>query len=372
MTSKERVTAVLNRQPVDRTPFWLGNPEDDAKQIYCAGLGITPDSLEDTDQFSVLKTKRSGKADLELALRLHSDLVWYTPEVDSTAYKHPQNKPMFDVTGGKERTGLSQSGVFADAEQLSDLDGFEWPNPDYLDFSNTLELIKEADAKGLAVFSGMWCPFFHVVSDFFGMEEYFIKMHTNPDVVLAVTKRVVDFYLEANRRFLDVAAPYLTAAFFGNDLGSQLDLLISPALFRRMILPFIRQLVAQMKSYHLKVVMHSCGAITRIIPDLLHAGIDALHPLQAKAAGMSAEELAREYGRELIFIGGVDTQELLPFGTPEQVRAEVLRVKAAFGAGYVVSPSHEALLKNVSLANVIAMSEAATGVPIQQIKERKQ
>ena len=92
---------------------------------------------------------------------------------------------------------------------------------------------------------------------------------------------------------------------------------------------------------------------------LIDAGIDALHPLQAKANGMEAERLASEFGDELVFIGGVDTQDLLPFGTPQQVKNEVRRLKKAFGQRYVVSPSHEAILPNVSVENVIAMRDAA-------------
>ena len=105
--------------------------------------------------------------------------------------------------------------------------------------------------------------------------------------------------------------------------------------------------------------MHSCGAVFDIIPRLIDLGIDALHPLQAKAANMQPEKLAKEFKNDLVFIGGVDTQELLPFGTPQEVKDEVHRLKDIFGSRYIVSPSHEALLENVSIENVVAMSEAA-------------
>lgn len=151
----------------------------------------------------------------------------------------------------------------------------------------------------------------------------------------------------------------LTSAFFGNDLGSQLSLLVSNEFFDRFIAPFMKKLIEQMKSYSLKVTMHSCGAVFDIIPRLIDLGIDALHPLQAKAANMQPEKLAREFKNDLVFIGGVDTQELLPFGTPQEVKDEVHRLKDIFGSRYIVSPSHEALLENVSIENVVAMSEAA-------------
>ncbi len=115
----------------------------------------------------------------------------------------------------------------------------------------------------------------------------------------------------------------------------------------------------QAKSYGYKVVLHSCGAIERTIPALIDAGVDGLHPLQALAKGMYADTLSRKYGDALVWIGGVDTQRLLPFGTPDEVRAEVRRLKKLFGPRFVVSPSHEALLPNVSVDNLLAMAETA-------------
>jgi uroporphyrinogen decarboxylase len=205
----------------------------------------------------------------------------------------------------------------------------------------------------------MWCPFFHVLSDFFGMENYFVKMYTDPDVVIAATERVIDFYLEANKRTLDAMGSKLTSAFFGNDFGCQRSLLISPELFDKFIFPYMKKLIDQMKSYGLKVTLHCCGAIFDLIPRFIDLGIDALHPLQAKAAHMDAESLVQEYGRDLVFIGGVDTQDLLPFKAPRDITNEVTRLRDIFGDRYIVSPSHEALLENVSIENVLAMSEAA-------------
>ena len=87
-------------------------------------------------------------------------------------------------------------------------------------------------------------------------------------------------------------------------------------------------------------------------------GVEALHPLQALAVNMDAETLARDFKGKLAFIGGVDTQDLLVNGTPDEVYADVQRVKRLLGPNLVISPSHEALLPNVSPENVRAMAEA--------------
>ncbi len=344
--------------------FWIGNPTDKAKKKYLSHFNIKEDELSEQDKknlnSSVLTEEKIGFADIALAKQLKSDLMWFSPELDLSAWVHPEGKPMWDVLNGAKRESLGQAGVFADTEDVSEVEAFNWPNPDYLDFSNTLRNVEEAHAQGLAVLGGMWCPFFHIACDFFGMENYFIKMHTDPDVVLAVTEHITEFYLQANKRCFDVMADKIDSAFFGNDLGSQLACMLSMPFFKKFIKPFAKKLIEQMKSYGLPVTMHSCGSVFELVPEFIEIGVDALHPLQAKAVNMEAERLAKEFKNDIIFVGGVDTQDLLPFGTPTQVRDEVRRLRDLFGNGFIVSPSHEALLENVSIENVIAMSEAAT------------
>jgi uroporphyrinogen decarboxylase len=362
MTSMERIELILAGRKVDRPGFWLGNPTDDTKEAYYKHFGIEGEQQKISETFlktSQVKTNLSGRRDLELNLAVGSDMVWVSPELDAGSWKHPDNLPMWDFYGGKERLYLTQPGVFGDCEDPGEVDDFPWPNPDYLDFSSTHRNVKEANDAGLAVFGGMWMPFFHIACDFFGMENYFVKMYTHPEVVEAVTEKIISFYLEANRRCLELMGKELTAGFFGNDFGSQLDLLLAPDMMERFIFPYYQRLINQIKSFDLKVVVHSCGAIDRIIPHLVDAGIDGLHPLQAKARDMDAISLADKYLGKFAFIGGVDTQDLLPFGTEEAVREEVFRLRRLFGDSFIVSPSHEALLINVAPEKVIAMSRAA-------------
>lgn len=335
ITGRQRMKAIF-AGGADRCGFWHGNPHPDSQPIYYPAFGV-----ED---------------DLGLSLALGDDFVWINAD---RAWSHPDGRPIFDVLGGKERVSLNQDGVFAETTSVAEVEAFDWPDPRYLDFSTVLAQVERARSHDLYVLSGMWSPFFHVVADFFGMENYFIKMYTDPAIVDAVTEHVVDFYLAANELYFAEVGDGMDAFFFGNDFGSQLDLLISPKLFRRFVLPSFVKFTAQGKAYGYKVVLHSCGAIERTIPALIDAGVDGLHPLQALAKGMDAETLSREYRGDLVFIGGVDTQQLLPFGSPEEVRAEVCRLKKLFGPQFVVSPSHEALLPNVSVENLVAMAAAA-------------
>jgi len=333
MTSRERLRAIVAGKTADRCGLWLGHPHADTWPLLHRHFGTSTEE--------------------ELRTRLGDDFRWIGPW---SVYKHPQKKPIFDMRRDKAQ-GHGARGVFADCEDVAEVEAFEWPNLDYLDFRETLDRLQKAGDRYRV--SGFWCPFFHEVADFFGMENYFVKMYTHPDVVHAVTRHVVDFYLEANRRFFAAADGLIDAFFFGNDFGTQLDLLVSPGAFREFVFPYFRQLTDLGHRHGLQVLLHSCGAIHKVIPDLIDLGVEALLPLLALAAHMDAETLARDFKGRIAFIGGIDTQHLLVHGTPEQVKEDVRRVKRLLGPCLVVSPSHEAVLPNVPPANIQAMAEAA-------------
>ncbi|MCL1855356.1 MAG: hypothetical protein FWF86_06450 [Clostridia bacterium] len=362
ITGKPLIRAAFKGERTGANAFWVGHPADETKTLYHAALGIAEArQLAGENQKksrSMLKSSQTDTAEVAFNLKIGSDMIWISPELDPNCWRHPDGKPMWDCFP-HGRTGLGDAGVFAECEDVAEVEAFDWPDPKHLDFTGVLECARLAREHGLAIFGGMWCPFFHVVSDFFGMENYFVKMHTDPKVVHAVTERVVDFYVETNRRFLSLAKNDLDAGFFGNDVGTQLDLMVSVECFDDFLLPYIKRIIATVQKAGLAVAMHSCGSIDRVIPRLIDAGVQILHPLQALARNMDAKSLAAKYKNDLVFLGGVDTQQLLPFGTPEEVRVEVLRLRELFGERFIVSPSHEALLPNVPLRNVIAMSKAA-------------
>jgi len=335
MTSRQLVHSIIARKPVPRLGFWMGNPHPDTWPIYHAYFGT--------------------RSEEELRLKLGDDFRWITPQYMNTTYRHPEGKKIFDGHAAKASHG--QAGPLAAAETAAAVDAFDWPDPEYLDFAECLSALRDAGDFYRA--SGFWAPFFHDVMDLFGIESYFVKMHTHPGVVQAVTARVCEFYLEANRRFFAEAGGLMDGYFFGNDFGTQIDLLISPAHFEKFILPWFRRFTDLAHAGGYQVILHSCGAVCRVIPHLIEAGVDCLHPLQARAKDMDAELLSKRFRGKIAFLGGVDTQQLLVQATPLQVKEEVRRLKDLFGPHWIVSPSHEALLPNVPPQNVAAMAEAA-------------
>ncbi|MCX6343443.1 MAG: hypothetical protein NT018_00040 [Armatimonadetes bacterium] len=334
MTKRTLIRRLIGGEDIERCGFWLGNPHPETWPILHRYFGTATEE--------------------ELRRELNDDCRWICPQFYSDAYNDPDGRELFD--SGLDR---SKHATFplADCETVSDVDRFPWPKPEYLSFDSCLADLRSAgDVYRL---SGFWTPFFHNLGDLFGMEDYFVKMYTHPDVVLAATDRVCEFYYEANERFFASAGDLIDGFFFGNDFGTQLSLLCGPVHFDKFIMPWFSRFTDQGHRHGYQVILHSCGAIHEVIERLIAAGVDCLHPIQAKAAGMDADTLAADFGGRISFMGGIDTQELMTNATPEQIRAEVKRVKQLLGTNLIVSPSHEAILPNVPPENVEAMARAA-------------
>ena len=326
MNSRERVRTIISGQPADRCGFWLGNPHRESWPLYYEHFGVATEE--------------------EVRERLADDFRWIRPVACASLYKSP---------GQITHAGL---GPLANCRTVAELNAaFDWPTLDQLDFSETLERIRSAGDHYRA--SAFCVPFFHKLMSLFGMETYLVNLYENPELVHAVTDRVCEFYYEANEHFFTETGDEVDGFFFGNDFGTQRDLLCSPEHMEEFVMPWFRRFTEQAHRHGCQVVLHSCGSIYKVIDQLIDMGVDCLHPLQAKACGMDAEGLARDYRGRIAFMGGIDTQDLLVHASPEEVATEVHRVKQLLGPCLVVSPSHEALLPNVPASNVAAMAEAA-------------
>jgi len=337
VTSRERIRAILAGQPVDRCGLWLGNPHEETLEIYCDYFGV--DSVE------------------ALRVALGDDIRWIRPDRIGDYYHDPSGKTRFD-RGFTEHT-FGRPGPLADCEEVSQVEDFPWPDPEYLRFDDCMDVLGETG--DYYRMGGFWTDFFHQVSDLFGMENYLVKMFTDPDVVHAVTDRVGQFYYEANERFFERAGDQMDGFFFGNDFGTQRDLIMGPDQFDEFILPWFTKFIELGHRYDYQVILHSCGSIHKVIGRLIDAGVDGLHPLQAKAVNMDAETLARDFKGSVAFMGGVDTQDLLVNASPGEIRAEVQRLVKTLGPQFIVSPSHEKVLPDIPPENIKAMCEAVTG-----------
>lgn len=335
MTSRERIRKIIDGNPADRCGFWLGNPHDDTLPIYHKFFGT-----------STLP---------ELQLKVGDDFRWITPLFIESSYRHPEGKGLFEL--GKLKKSLGEPGPLSECESLDEVEAYDWPNTAYLNVDECVERLRSAGEFYRA--SGFWTAFFHDVMDIFGVESFLTKMYTHPDIVRSATDHVCQFYYDANEMLYDRAGSEIDGFFFGNDFGTQRDLILAPELFDEFVFPWFRRFTNQAHARGYQVILHSCGSIYRVIDRLIGAGVNCLHPLQARAFGMNAETLTKEFGGRIAFLGGIDTQDVLVNASPEEVKAEVRRVKKLLGPRLIVSPSHEALLPNVPPGNVVAMAEAA-------------
>lgn len=344
MNSLERFYATVNRQPVDRPAAWLGMPDIDSQPAL----------------FEHYRVKNMHELKMAVGDDFYAIEVPYQSPTASAIYAAFDWYMDGDVDA--EHRTLTAPGCFHDAESLEDLAFFEWPDPaKYIDVQECKRRVDMAP-KDKVVLGMLWSAHFQDTCAAFGMETALMNMIANPEIYEAVDEKIMDFYLKANEIFLEAAKHRLNAVLIGNDMGSQRGLMLSPDMVRRFIIPGCRRLVEQAHSYGMKVIYHSCGSIAEIIPDLIKAGVDIIHPIQAKAAGMEPEHLKALYKDEVAFCGGVDTQELLVSGTPEEVKEKVRELRTIFPTGLIISPSHEAILPDIPPQNIEALFDEAQKV----------
>jgi len=340
MNHLERFYKTVERQPVDRPASWLGLPD---KKAY-------------TGLFEHFKVKNMD----ELRDKIDDDvypveLPYHSPTSDAiyAAFDFAKNHE-----GATEDRTLTAPGFFEDYEDPSLINDFAWPDPEKYISIDECKKVVEIAPKDRAILGVIWSAHFQDTCAAFGMESALMKMLTEPEMYKAVDDKIIEFYLKANKIFYEATKGKLHAVLIGNDMGSQLGLMLSPKLIREFIMPGAKKLIKQAKSYGLKVIYHSCGSIFDVIPDLIEVGVDVIHPIQALAKGMEPNHLKANFDDEISFCGGVDAQEMLVNGTPEQITQKVLELRSIFPTGLIISPSHEAILPDINPANIEALFSA--------------
>ena len=256
----------------------------------------------------------------------------------------------------------------AGAQSTADVENFNWPTCDLFDYSryswfNNPDLSYSIDewAEKYSdcgrVISG-WNPLFSRLMDMFGMEQGLLNFALKPEVMQAATERI-GWFLETYYENTAKATSHVGDVLgFGDDFAGQNGMLVNPALWREMFLPVWKKLFAIAHKYNMKAMMHLCGGVAEVLPDLIDAGLDIYQNVQLNAKGMDMYDLKKEYGSDLIFYGGIDVQNDLLFCNEEQV-AEIVKKTIEVlgeGGGYIVASTHF-LLDDLPYKNVISMYE---------------
>jgi uroporphyrinogen decarboxylase len=191
-----------------------------------------------------------------------------------------------------------------------------------------------------------------------GMDKILTDMALNPELSCSVFDKFTNFYVDYYDRMLTKANGHIDLFRIGDDIGTQRGLLISPTMFRQFIAPRLKLLVDLAHSHDTKVMFHSCGSITEFIDDLIEIGVDILDPIQVSAANMDPAQIKEQYGSRICLHGSIDTQYVLPQGSPEEVAHNVVKMIDALGpgGGFILAPCH-VLQTDVPTENVRAMYE---------------
>ena len=196
---------------------------------------------------------------------------------------------------------------------------------------------------------------------YYRMDNFLMMLAGEPERAHRFLDALVEIHMRNLKKFLGAVGPYIDVIVFGDDLGAQNSPQISPRMYREFFKPRHAAMWARAKELaNVKVMLHCCGAVRPLLPDLIDAGLDAINPVQISCRGMEAEGLKRDFGGNLTFWGGgCDTQSILPRGTPAQVREHVLHQceVLAPGGGFVFQQVHN-IMANVPAENIVAMYNA--------------
>jgi uroporphyrinogen decarboxylase len=246
------------------------------------------------------------------------------------------------------------------------LDAYQWPQPDSEQVNAELgrlakQLYEESEYAlvGSAVIGG---GIFEQPARVMGMQNFLMSLISEPAFADRLMETITDIYIESCNRYLEYVGPYIQVFTYWDDVAGQNGWLIRPDLYRKVIKPKQKRLVdAIKKKTNAKLFYHSCGASRDLIPDLIEIGFDILNPVQVSAKGMDTKELKKQFGRDMVFWGGgVDTQHVLPFGSPQDVVDEVKRRidDLAPGGGFVFAAVHN-IQALVPPENIVAAFDTA-------------
>ncbi|MCL2163042.1 MAG: hypothetical protein FWH55_01335 [Oscillospiraceae bacterium] len=356
MTSKERVKNCLKRKNTDRLPIGVMTFTPDIIVKFEKQLGA--DGYND-----VLRTLGVDVKKLKLPYRAQTDAFQ-----EEYRRRYSRDWPYSDVHVPyrfMESFGIEQSGtysavmgcIFEDIEDVKPIEDYPWPDVEWLDYEAMRdEMIVSGE---FALSAPDWSPIFGTLCDFFGIESAMINMKLNPTIIDAAIERITDYFYRRNQRMYETCKGLFELFYIGDDFASGQGLMISVDTFNRFFRNPLQKLIDQAKSYDLFIHEHCCGMMTELLPVFIEMGVDVVEPCQFHITGMEPAKLKREYGRDIVFYGGVNTQHTMPFGTPDQVRQEVRALHEVFSNGGFILCSDHCLLDHFPLENMMAMHEEA-------------
>ncbi len=333
LTSQERVLAQIHHQETDRLPYTI-RFEGDVEERLDAYYGSSAwRSLVDND-----------------IVRIRGPNLLMLDVPASRSYKDPY--------GTVWRTDLRPYHMVEPALRSPDLTGFAFPpldaifNPDWRERA-LKEIVAYSDHFKVAVFgAGLWERAWALR----GFAELLVDVIAEPDFAQELIEKVTEHQIQIVERLLEL--PF-DGVLFMDDWGYQQGVLLGAKRWRQLLKPHLARTYALVHQAGKYVLHHSCGSIVEIMDDLIEIGVDVLESVQPEAAGMNPYALKARFGNRITFWGGLGSQALIPFGKPEEIRAEVRRLceEMGKGGGYILSPA-KPLQPETPVENAAAVIES--------------
>jgi len=375
MTSRERVLTAINHQQPDRVPLVIGvnnatgikmKPYQGIKRI--AGIQAPDNYIYDWPELG------TAEIDEETMLRLHSDARGVLDLEPAHVMKRNRERTphsdcsdswgsgQMEITPGDWFPGIHP---LAEARTIEDLDNYQgWPDmSDPSRVAHVREAASQlASENEYAILATPWLLFpFERAHAMQGMETFLLNMAMDPEFARALLERITDYCKQLMGRFLDELGENVDIVKIGDDLGIQKSLMISAQMYRDIIKPVHADFIDFIKSRtKAKIMFHSCGDVAPLIGDFIDIGVDILNPIQTSTGSISdLPALKKQFGKNIVFCGAIDSHRILPYGSVEDVRQEVKRVMEILGpgGGCMIAAVHT-VMNDVPPENVLAMVDA--------------
>jgi len=372
MTHRERVVRTLNHKDADRVPIDLGGFQ----------TGIMVQAYDRLKKYLKINTKTEILEPMqqlavpEEAVLTHFDIdtryIFPRPAKPWEPVRLEDGSSTYFTDFGKQKLFKKPHWHYYEffdyplaTAGIKDLDAYPyWPDPGLPSRTEGLRkdierLYNETDYAIVAVLGSASMEQAWYLC---GLEKFMVDIVQNPNFIEKLLDKVTNIELSLYEKFLDVTGKYLNVVQLWGDFGGQDGPIISPDFIRNVVMPRDKEIVRLIKSKtNAKVMWHSCGAVYDFIPDLINMGVDILNPVQVSARNMGdTARLKSEFGRDISFWGGIDTQRVLPFGNLKEVEDEVkTRIDdLSKGGGYILAAVHN-IQDEVPAENIVAMFETA-------------
>ena len=374
LTPRERVLKTLNHEEPDRVPLDLGSIRNTgitigAYEKLVRYLGVKSDtglSLSETGAI----THRLAVIDEPVLQRLHVDLRGFMPGPPDEGEQVPLGNGRYRDEWGIVRQKVESMGEYTpvgsplpDDVTISDL--VRWPWPDADDPGRVRGLRAKALAlredTDYAVVLHLADMFVGISQMMLGWERWFVEFALNPRLVGAVMDAVAEVRLAIADRVLDEVGDLIDVVSLSDNLGDQRGPQVSPSSYQKHLKERQRRFFDRIRGRtDARILYHSSGSVYKLLSGLIEVGVEILNPVQVSAADMDTARLKQEFGRDLVFWGGIDTQRVLPFGSRREVREEVARriTDLARGGGYVVAAVH-VIQPDVPPENIVELYDVA-------------